>query len=208
MSTNRFLRIAGDYTSWNVYRKSVIICDVTEMFINRALPRTSRTVDQMRQAARSCKQNIVEGTADATVSTEMCIKLLGVARGSLRELREDYGDYLRQQKLTIWPTNDPRTDATRRYCKGHDDPREFVEKCEARSNEAVANIMLTQILQLDAMLAKVLKQIETSFISNGGLREAMTRTRLQARAAQPQPGPPSSSPSDPQPGPPSSPLRR
>ena len=34
-----FLKIAGDYTSWSVYRKSVIICDVTEMFINRALPR-------------------------------------------------------------------------------------------------------------------------------------------------------------------------
>lgn len=74
-----FLKISGDYTSWNVYRKSVIICDVTEMFINRALPRGSRTIDQMRQAARSCKQNIVEGVSDSTVSAEMCIKLLGVA---------------------------------------------------------------------------------------------------------------------------------
>lgn len=42
-----FLRIAGDYTGWNVYRKSVVICDVTEMFIRRALPPKSRTVDQM-----------------------------------------------------------------------------------------------------------------------------------------------------------------
>lgn len=60
-----FLKISGDYTQWNVCRKSVIICDVTEMFINRALPRGSRTIDQMRQAARSCKQNIVEGLAMA-----------------------------------------------------------------------------------------------------------------------------------------------
>lgn len=60
-----FLKISGDYTQWNVYRKSVIICDVTEMFINRALPRGSRTIDQMRQAARSSKQNIVEGLAMA-----------------------------------------------------------------------------------------------------------------------------------------------
>lgn len=95
-----FLRIAGDYNEWGVYRKSVIVCDVTELFINRALPRGSRTVDQMRQAARSCKQNIVEGVCDATVSAEMCIKLLGVTRGSIRELREDYADYLRQHMNT------------------------------------------------------------------------------------------------------------
>lgn len=77
-----FLKISGDYSNWNVYRKAVVICDVTEMFINRALPHSSRTIDQMRQAARSCKQNIVEGISDGTVSAEMCIKLLGVARGS------------------------------------------------------------------------------------------------------------------------------
>lgn len=85
-----------------MYRKSVIICDVTEMFISRALPRGSRTIDQMQQAARSCKQNIVEGVSDGTVSIEMCIKLIGVARGSVMELREDYADFLRQHKCEIW----------------------------------------------------------------------------------------------------------
>ena len=110
---NGFLKIAGDYTSWNVYRKSVIICDVTEMFIKRALPRGSRTIDQMRQAARSCKQNIVEGVSDSTVSAEMCIKLLGVARGSVRELLEDYSDFLRQHDLEIWNKDDARTLKTR-----------------------------------------------------------------------------------------------
>lgn len=67
----------------------MVICDVTEMIILRAMPHGSRTVDQMRQAARSCKQNIVEGISDGTVSAEMCIKLIGVARGSVRELGED-----------------------------------------------------------------------------------------------------------------------
>ena len=84
---NGFLKISGDYTEWSVYRKAMIICDVTEMFIGRALPKNSRTIDQMRQAARSCKQNIVEGVSDGTVSAEICIKLLGIARGSVRELR-------------------------------------------------------------------------------------------------------------------------
>ncbi|MBO5268045.1 MAG: four helix bundle suffix domain-containing protein [Muribaculaceae bacterium] len=178
---NGFLKISGDYTSWNVYRKSVIICDVTEMFINRALPRGSRTIDQMRQAARSCKQNIVEGTSDGTVSAEMCIKLIGVARGSVMELREDYADFLRQQKYEIWPKEDPRTIATRNYCRDHYDPRDFVDKCEKRTDETVANIMLTLIRQMEAMLAKVLKSLETQFIETGGLKEAMSRERRKQR---------------------------
>ncbi len=176
-----FLKIAGDYTEWNVYKKSVIICDVTELFINRALPRGSRTQDQMRQAARSCKQNIVEGCVDNTVSTEMGIKLLGVARGSVRELLEDYGDFLRQNDLEIWGVNDPRTISTRQYCIKNDEPRDFVAKCRDRSNETVANIMITQIRQIDAMLAKVLKKMEADFISEGGIKEAMTAARKKHR---------------------------
>lgn len=178
---NGFLKISGDYTRWNVYRKSVIICDVTEMFINRAIPRGSRTIDQMRQAARSCKQNIVEGVSDGTVSIEMCIKLLGVARGSVMELREDYADFLRQHKFEIWSKDDPRTIATRNYSRTHYAPCEYVEKCESRSDETVANIMLTLIRQMEAMLAKVLKSLEAKFIENGGLKEAMSRERRKAR---------------------------
>lgn len=178
---NNFLKIAGDYTEWNVYRKSVIICDVTDMFINRALPHGSRTIDQMRQAARSCKQNIVEGVSDGTVSIEMCIKLLGVARGSIRELLEDYADFLRQHDLEIWDKNDQRTLATRRYCIKNDNPRVFTAKCRERSDETVANIMLTQIRQIDAMLAAVLKKVEAEFISEGGIKEAMSQARRKYR---------------------------
>lgn len=177
MTATRFLKISGDYTSWNIYRKSVIICDVTEMFINRALPRGSRTIDQMRQAARSCKQNIVEGVSDSTISAEMCIKLIGVARGSVRELLEDYGDYLRQHGLNTWTANDERTLQTRAYCIKNDDPGEFVGKCRERSDETVANIMLTQIRQMDSMLAKLLRKIESDFIAEGGIKEAMSKAR-------------------------------
>lgn len=96
----------------------------------------------MRQAARSCKQNIVEGVSDSTVSAEMCIKPIGVA-------------------------TDERTLRTRTYCINNDDPRDFVSKCSERSNETVANIMLTQIRQIDSMLAKLLKKLETEFIAQG-----------------------------------------
>lgn len=176
-----FLKIAGDYSQWNVYKKSVIICDVTELFISRALPRGSRTVDQMRQAARSCKQNIVEGVSDGCISAEMCIKLIGVARGSIRELREDYADFLRQRKLEIWPQDDPRTIAVRNFSRTHYDAAEYVAKCDKRSDETVANIMLTLTYQMDAMLAKVLKALEKQFLEEGGIKEAMTRARRQQR---------------------------
>ncbi|MDE6295714.1 MAG: four helix bundle suffix domain-containing protein [Muribaculaceae bacterium] len=176
-----FLKIASDYKNWNVYRKAVIISDVTEMFIRRAFTEKNRTIDQMRPAARSCKQNIVEGVSDATVSAEVCIKLIGIARGSVRELMEDYEDYLRQNDYEIWRGNDKRVVLTRQYCMRHDDTKEFTEKCRERSNETVANIMITQIRQMDAMLAKLLQRIEHSFIEEGGIKENMSAVRRSRR---------------------------
>lgn len=176
-----FLKIAGDYTDWNVYRKAAIICDVTELFINRALPWNSRTVDQMRQAARSCKQNIVEGVSDSTVSAETCIKLIGIAKGSLRELLEDYGDFLRQHDMETWAKDDPRTTQARNYCRKDNDIKPFVDKCRERSDETLANIMLTQVRQMDKMLASLLKKVEADFEANGGIKEAMSRARRNSR---------------------------
>ncbi|MDE6286658.1 MAG: four helix bundle suffix domain-containing protein [Muribaculaceae bacterium] len=178
---NGFLKISGDFNNWKVYRKAVIICDVTELFIRRAFRESTRTIDQMRQAARSCKQNIVEGVSDGTVSVEMCLKLLGIARCSARELREDYGDYLRQNNLETWPSGDERTAATRKYCIEYDDTKDFVAKCLRRSDETVANIMITQLSQIDSMLATVMKRIEADFIAEGGIREAMSAARRQSR---------------------------
>ena len=178
---NGFLKISGDYSDWNVYRKAVIICDVTEIFIGRAFAVKTRTTDQMRQAARSCKQNIIEGISDNTVSKAMCLKLIGVARGSVRELLEDYLDFLRQNQLSIWAVNDPRTIATRHYCRTHDEPADFAQKCRMRSDETVANIMITQIHQMDALLAMLLKKLEEDFLNEGGIKESMTRARLENR---------------------------
>lgn len=178
---NGFLKMSSDYTNWNVYRKSVVICDVTELFINRAFTPPNRTIDQMRQAARSCKQNIVEGISDQTVSIEICIKLIGVAKGSVRELLEDYNDYLRQHDMEIWGKDDLRTISTREYCKLHDDPKIFVDKCRERSNETVANIMITQIRQIDTMIAKVMKKLEDTFLAEGGIKEAMSAARRKSR---------------------------
>jgi hypothetical protein len=56
----------------------------------------------MVQAARSGKQNIIEGTQASGTSKETEIKLVGVARASLEELLEDYRDFLRTRGATLW----------------------------------------------------------------------------------------------------------
>ena len=59
----------------------------------------------MLQAARSGKQNIIEGSQASGTSKEMELKLTNVARASLEELLEDYQDYLRRDHLTPWSPN-------------------------------------------------------------------------------------------------------
>jgi len=84
------------------YQYSSVICDFTLEFCNLYYPGREflRQRDQMTQAARSGKQNISEGYS--LESLESYIKLLGVAKGSIKELLEDYEDYLRQHNLLLW----------------------------------------------------------------------------------------------------------
>ncbi|MDE6006227.1 MAG: four helix bundle suffix domain-containing protein [Muribaculaceae bacterium] len=176
-----FILHTGDFSNWNVYRKAVVICDVTEMFVRRAFVSPNRTIDQMRQAARSCKQNIVEGVSDGATSSKTCLKLLGIAKGSARELLEDYKDYLRQNGHEIWKEDDSKLASTREYCRTHDNPQDFVAKCEQRSNATVANIMVTQLHQMDFLLRVVIKKVEEDFLANGGISERMMAERKKKR---------------------------
>lgn len=75
---------------------------MTFVFCERFLDKYGdRTVGQMVQAARSGKQNIIEGSEDGKTSTEMELKLLNVARASIHELREDYKDFLLSRQMPI-----------------------------------------------------------------------------------------------------------
>ncbi len=94
MSSNH-INLNTNYHKLLCYQKSVVVYDLTYHFCSRFIDKHDRTYDQMIQAARSGKQNIVEGYGDMATSKEMGIKLFNVARASLMELAEDYGDYLR-----------------------------------------------------------------------------------------------------------------
>ena len=108
------------------YRKSDAIYQLTVEFCKRFLPPYGdRTVDQMVQAARSGKQNIVEGSEDGLTSSEMELKLLNVARGSLQELRSDYQDYLNTHHLPLWDSKSERHQRLRNFCHDHTDYSDY-----------------------------------------------------------------------------------
>ena len=103
--TSGFIPPHGGYQDLLSYRKSLIVYDATVQFCNRFLDKRDRTVDQMVQAARSGKQNIIEGSMASGTSKEMEIKLMNVARASLEELLEDYCDFLRTNDGLLWDKN-------------------------------------------------------------------------------------------------------
>ena len=87
MANNTFLPKQGNYRSLIVYQKAECIYDITFFFANKYLVAgKDRTVDQMVQAARSGKQNIAEGSAASSTSSETELKLMNVARASITEL--------------------------------------------------------------------------------------------------------------------------
>jgi four helix bundle suffix protein len=175
----------GDYKTLLSYRKAEVIYQITYRFCNRFLKKTDRTIDQMVQASRSGKQNIIEGSKAATTSKEMEIKLTNVARASLEELLEDYRDYLLARDLRIWDKESREAAYARKL--GMASPLSFEvfrKLIETRSDEVVANIAICMIHQANYLLDRQLKALEKAFLQDGGLRERMTRARLQAREQQ------------------------
>ena len=182
MANHDFIAPTGKYEEWNVYKLSLIIVDITDLFVKTYLDKyRDRTVDQMVQAARSCKQNIVEGSMAAATSRETEIKLTNVAKASLGELREDYRDYIRHNDLELWDKNDERTRQVRRFSRHHDNPADYLARLRQRSPEAFCNIALTLCHQLDYMLYCVIERAKTMFLEKGGIREEMYRVRMAAR---------------------------
>jgi four helix bundle protein len=101
-ASESFIPPHGGYAGLLAYQKALIVYQGTVRFCQRFLEKRDRTVDQMVQAARSGKQNIVEASQASGTSKETEIKLINVARASLEELLEDYRDFLRVRELRVW----------------------------------------------------------------------------------------------------------
>lgn len=181
------------------YRYSEIIHDLTVEFCRKYLGDLSslgnlgkipqrRTIDRMVQAARSGKQNIVEGVGQSRTSKKGEIKLLGVAEASIEELITDYEDFLRQRKLAMWPKTHPRIQAFRRRAAvltslgNLSDLGDLRERPKLPQDpETAANLMLTLCHMATYLLDRQIAKAEEQFVSGGGYTEQLFKKRLQAR---------------------------
>jgi len=181
-------RVLKNQTKWEdlyFYQKSEVLFQMTVVFCRRFLPKYGdRTVDQMVQAARSGKQNIVEGLADGVTSTEMELKLLNVGRASFKELKEDYCDYLKSHGLPLWDAKHPRYDALLKFCRAHNKLEDYAAHIEKWSDEEIANCANTLCHMVDKMMSTHLERKGADFVEHGGIRERMTAARLGRRQEQ------------------------
>lgn len=177
-----FIPAHGGYENLVSFQKARIVYDGTVKFCGRFLDKRDRTYDQMVQAARSGKQNIVEGTMASGTSKETEIKLMNVARASLEELLEDYRDFLRVRGAGLWEKDSKEALFVRRLAARKDVSYEtYGTYIETRPGEVVANILICLIHQTNYLLNQQIRALEKAFLKEGGLRERMTKARIAAR---------------------------
>ncbi|MEX1117872.1 MAG: four helix bundle suffix domain-containing protein [Terrimicrobiaceae bacterium] len=183
--TEGFIPIHGGYEQLLSFQKARIVFDGTVKFCARFIDKRSRTTDQMVQAARSGKQNILEGSQASGTSKETEIKLTNVARASFEELLEDYRDFLRVRGIPEWTKEHPHTQRLRDLNRQPNASYETFKKGIEHPDPAIAaNVMIGLIKLTNYLLDQQLKRLEQDFLKEGGLRERMTRARLSARTNQ------------------------
>ena len=176
----RLLPAYGNYRDLLSFQKAEIIYDLTHRFCERFLDKRDRTIDQMVQAARSGKQNIIEGVKASGTSKETELKLTNVARASLEELLADFEDFLRVRKAARWDKDSREALFVRKLGSRRGATYELFRKyVETRESAVVANVALCLIHQANYLLDQQIRRLEEDFLKNGGLRERMSRARRE-----------------------------
>ncbi|MBU6401376.1 MAG: four helix bundle suffix domain-containing protein [Verrucomicrobia bacterium] len=180
-----FIPPHGGFGNLLSYQKALVVFQATEYFCHRFIDKKSRTYDQMVQAARSGKQNILEGSEACATSKETELKLTNVARASQKELLEDYRDFMRARHIEEWAPNHPYALRLRRLNRTPDANYETFKKGIEHADPAIcANVIAGLIKVTCYLLEQQLRRLERDFVEQGGLRERMTRARLTFRAKQ------------------------
>ncbi len=177
-----FIPTHGGYENLFSYQKAEIVYDATVYFTKRFYKKGDRTIDQMVQAARSGKQNIAEASKASGTSKETEIKLTNVARASQEELLIDYRDFLRVRQLIEWPKEHPYAQHLRKLNRGPIvNYGTFQKGIEHENPEISSNVIIGLIKVTNYLLDKQIRRLEQDFLKEGGLRERMTRARLNSR---------------------------
>jgi four helix bundle suffix protein len=182
----RFIPPHGGYKKLLSYQRAETVYDATVYFCDHFIDRRSRTHDQMIQAARSGKQNIIEASMAAATSKESELKLTNVARASLEELLADYRDFLRVRGLQEWPLEHVYVSRLRELIRTPDSRYATFRKGIENPDPAIAaNVIIGLIRVTTTLLDRQLRNLEEAFVKEGGLRERMTRARLEERKRNP-----------------------
>jgi four helix bundle suffix protein len=177
----------GGYRNLRSFQAAQLAYDATVVFCERFVDRYSRTRDQMTQAARSGVQNIAEGSMASATSKKTELKLTSVARASLEELLLDYEDYLRQHGLRAWDKDSPEALAVRqRYRSDRSDTSDRSDKSDpygirTANAETAANTLICLVNQASYLLGRQMKQLEQTFLDEGGFTERLYRERQEHR---------------------------
>jgi len=171
------------------YRYAEIIYDLNTEFLKKYIPKSSRTYDQMLQAARSGKQNIVEAVGESDTTQKNEIKLLGYAKGSYEELLADYEDYCRSHNLTIYPKTSVKVLHFRQYgyylsnLSNLNNLGNLIERAilPATPIEAV-NLMITLLHMETYLLDRQIKAMIAKFQKEGGFSERLLKGGLKLKA--------------------------
>ena len=185
---------SGGYRNLKSFQLAQLCFDITVRFVELYIPKNSRTVDQMVQAARSGVQNIAEGSVAAATSKRTELKLTNVARASLEELRLDYEDYLRQHAATIWSKEHPLTqEFINQRISSMEEFRTFVQNSKQHPSLSVevSSCPLQSVIVANAVLLllnvachlpdRQLVRLAADFENEGGFSERMYQQRLQKR---------------------------
>lgn len=177
----------GGYEKLVRHQMAELLEDVTKRFVIRYIDPRSRTCDQMIQASRSGARNIAEGSLFSATSKKIEMNLTNVARASITELKRDYAAFLRHNKLTLWPMNDPiRQELIDSRFKEVDDVARWgaaVHKREPSRSfaEISANIGHVYCMVAGGLLDRQMQSQARDFMENGGFNERLYRTRSEAK---------------------------
>jgi len=165
----RLIPAHGGYRKLRSYQKAQIVFDATSYFCKRFISKRDRTYDQMVQAARSGKQNIIEGSQASGTSKEMELKLTNVARASLEELLEDYHDFMRLRRIEEWPPEHPYARRLRELNRIPDATYETFRKGIEHADPAIcSNIIMGLVKVTCFLLDRQIDSLEAAFLREIG----------------------------------------
>jgi len=180
--SQKFIPPHGGYQDLLSYQKALIVYDATLHFCSRFFSKFDRTREQMIQAARSGKQNVLEGSEASATSKETEIKLTNTARASLKELLEDYRDFMRNRGITEWAPGHPYALRLRQLNRTPGANYETFRKAIEHSDPAICANAIAGLIKVTCyLLDRQIERLEQDFLREGGLRERMTRARIAAR---------------------------